>query len=125
VPNDIAHFAIHADDCQRAKSFYERVFGWSFVPWGPPGFWRIHTSPDAAIHGALQQRRTLLSGEGLRAFECSISVADVLAIAKAIRENGGKVTLDPFEIEGVGTMVMFEDTESNLVCAMQYMEGIQ
>ena len=26
MPNDIAHFAIHADDCERAKKFYEEVF---------------------------------------------------------------------------------------------------
>ena len=37
MPNDVAHFAIHADDCQRAKRFYEEVFGWTFEPWGPPG----------------------------------------------------------------------------------------
>ena len=36
MPNDVAHFAIHADDCQRAKRFYEEVFGWTFEPWGPP-----------------------------------------------------------------------------------------
>ena len=36
MPNDIAHFAIHADDCQRAKRFYEAVFGWTFEPWGRP-----------------------------------------------------------------------------------------
>ena len=39
MPNDIAHFAIHADDCPRAKAFYETVFGWTFEPWGPPNFW--------------------------------------------------------------------------------------
>ena len=30
MPNNIAHFSIHADDCERAKTFYERVFGWTF-----------------------------------------------------------------------------------------------
>ncbi|MDE0280166.1 MAG: VOC family protein [Gammaproteobacteria bacterium] len=30
MPNDSAHLAIHADDCQRAKRFYEAVFGWTF-----------------------------------------------------------------------------------------------
>ncbi len=41
------HFSIHADNCQRAKAFYEQVFGWTFEPWGPPNFWRIHTGPGA------------------------------------------------------------------------------
>jgi uncharacterized protein len=120
MPNDIAHFAIHADDCQRAKAFYSNVFDWTFEPWGPPNFWRIHTSPGA-VHGALQQRREPLTGTGLRGYECSIAVADAHAIAKAIEANGGTLTMPPFQIEGVGTLVMFRDTEGNSVGAMQYL----
>jgi predicted enzyme related to lactoylglutathione lyase len=119
MPNDIAHFAIHAEDCPRAKGFYEQVFGWSFEPWGPPNFWRIHTSPGA-IHGALQERREPVTGKGMIGYECSISVEDVHAIATAIEQHGGKVTLKPFKIESVGTMIMFEDTEGNIAGAMQY-----
>ncbi|MEM7586551.1 MAG: VOC family protein [Acidobacteriota bacterium] len=121
MPNDVAHFAIHADDCQRAKTFYERVFEWTFEPWGPPNFWRIHTSPDA-IHGALQERRQPLAGSGMRGYECTIGVADVHATATAIADHGGTVTMQPFELEGVGTLIMFEDTEGNTVGAMQYLE---
>ncbi len=120
MPNDIAHFAIHADDCQRAKAFYEKVFGWTFEPWGPPKFWRIHTSPGA-IAGALQERREPVTGTGTIGFECSISVDDVQAIAQAIEKHGGKVTLQPFVIETVGTLVTFEDTEGNVAGAMQYL----
>ncbi len=124
MPNDIAHFAIHADDCQRAKTFYENVFGWTFEPWGPPNFWRIHTSPGA-VHGALQERRTPVTGQGMIGFECSVAVDDVVAVSGAIEANGGKVTMKPFEIEGVGTLVMFEDTEGNVAGAMQYLEGVR
>ncbi len=69
MPNDVAHFAIHADDCQRAKRFYEEVFGWTFEPWGPPDFWRIHTSPKG-IFGALQKRRAPVTGSGMIGYEC-------------------------------------------------------
>lgn len=123
MPNPVCHFAIHADDCVRAKAFYEKTFGWTFEPWGPPQFWRIHTSPGA-IHGALQPRRAPVSGPGMIGFECSISVDDINATAQAIAANGGKVTMGPFEIQGVGTLVMFEDTEANVVGAMQYLPGI-
>ncbi len=122
MPNDIAHFAIHADDCQRAKRFYEQVFGWTFEPWGPPNFWRIHTSPDA-VHGALQERRTPVQGQGMTGYECTVAVEDVKAIAQAIEQHGGKVTMQPFVIEGVGTLIMFEDTEGNTAGAMQYLPG--
>ncbi|MEZ5978722.1 MAG: VOC family protein [Planctomycetota bacterium] len=122
MPNDIAHFAIHADDCRRAKAFYEAVFGWTFEPWGPPNFWRVHTSPGA-VHGALQERREPVTGTGVIGFECSIAVDDVHAVAAAIAEHGGTVTMPPFVIEGVGTLVTFEDTEGNRVGAMQFVEG--
>ncbi|MBL9075964.1 MAG: VOC family protein [Planctomycetes bacterium] len=120
MANDIAHFAIHADDCQRAKRFYETVFGWTFTPWGPPDFWRVHTSPGA-IHGALQKRRHPATGAGMIGFECTIAVDDVTAIGKAIRAAGGTITMPAFEIETVGTLLMFTDTEGNVVGAMQYL----
>ena len=124
MPNDIAHFAIHADDCQRAKTFYEEVFGWTFEPWGPPNFWRIHTSPGA-IEGALQERREPVSGKGTIGFECTISVEDVHDIAEAIKRHGGEVMDRPFVIETVGTLIMFKDTEGNVAGAMRYVDGVQ
>lgn len=125
MPNDLAHFAIHADDCERAKSFYERVFGWTFEPWGPPNFWRIFTSPDSPIHGALHERHEPVTGRGMIGYECSIAVEDVIGTKEQIEAHGGRVTQGPIEIEGVGTLVVFEDTESNVACAMQYVEGVR
>ena len=124
MPNDLAHFAIHADDCQRAKSFYETVFGWTFEPWGPPEFWRVHTGPRG-IFGALQKRHEPVSGKGMIGYECTIAVDDVEAIAAAIDAHGGKVTMPPFVLEGVGTLIKFEDTEGNVAGAMQYVEGVR
>lgn len=123
MPNDVVHFAIHADDCARAKQFYETVFGWTFEPWGPPEFWRIHTSPQG-IFGALQKRREPVTGKGMIGYECSIAVDDVEATKSAIESNGGTITVPPFVIDGVGTLIMFEDTEGNVVGAMQYVDGV-
>jgi uncharacterized protein len=119
MPNDLAHFAIHADDCERAKRFYETVFDWKFQPWGPPGFWLIETS-KGAVGGSLQQRQHPVNGRGMIGFECTIGVADVRAIAAAIEKAGGTVHMKPFVIERVGTLIQFQDTESNSVAAMQY-----
>jgi hypothetical protein len=65
MPNNIKHFAIHADDIQRARSFYEKTFGWQFRPWGPPGFYLIQTGTDEdpGVHGALQGRREVVPGK--------------------------------------------------------------
>lgn len=119
MPNDIAHFAIRADNCQRAKVFYETVFGWRFEPWGPPEFWRIQTSPGA-VHGALQKRQHPEVGTGGGGYECTIAVENIGTITAAIEQAGGKILVKPVVIEGVGVLIQFEDTESNIACAMQY-----
>ena len=126
APN-IRHFAIHADNVERAKTFYEQVFGWRFEAWGPPDFYRVHTGPEhePGIHGALQKRHPpRLDDQGMEGFECTISVADVNAIAEEVVQAGGSVVMPATEIPTVGTMIKFRDTEGNLACAMQYVEGL-
>ena len=53
MPNKVSFFAINADDVPRARQFYTTVFGWSFEPWGPPGFYLISTGaePDGSHSG--------------------------------------------------------------------------
>jgi len=46
MANNLASFAIHADDVQRCRRFYEAVFGWGFEPWGPPDFYLVHTGDE-------------------------------------------------------------------------------
>jgi predicted enzyme related to lactoylglutathione lyase len=123
MPNHLAFFAIHADDVERARGFYERVFGWRFEAWGPPGFYLVHTGPDddPGILGALQQRHEPLAGTGMRGFECTVSVDDVADIKRRVVENGGTVLYDEVEIETVGTLVQFLDTEGNVCNAMKYL----
>jgi len=123
MPNPLCHFAIHADDCDRAMSFYEAVFGWQFEPWGPPGFWRIHTG-QPGVEGALHQRHEALTGSGMRGYECSFAVEDIEKTAERITASGGRITMPAFLIEGVGTVIKFEDPEGNLASAMQYLPGV-
>jgi hypothetical protein len=122
--NNVAYFAIHADDVRRARAFYERVFGWQFRPWGPPDFYLISAGPggDPGIRGALQQRHEPRAEGGVNAFECTIAVSDVEAIAAAVEQAGGEVVLPPTTIPTVGTMIRFRDTEGNVACAMKYID---
>ena len=118
MANEVTFFAITADDVERARAFYESVFGWTFEDWGPPGFYLIH---GAGLNGALQKRSEPLTGTGLRAFEISIGVDDVDATAKAVEAAGGTIIMAKVRIETVGDLIFFEDTEANRVGAMQYL----
>lgn len=120
MPNPVCHFAIHADDCARAMAFYKAVFSWRFEAWGPPDFWRVLTG-QPGVEGALQKRREPLHGTGMRGFECSISVNDVEQTSKQIVKHGGQILMPGFLIQGVGTVVKFQDTEGNIASVIQYL----
>ncbi len=124
---NVRHFEINADDLPRARRFYEKVFGWKFEPWGPPGFFIINagekTKDGAGVLGSLQQRRELVPGKRMTGFECTISVdTDVDKVAAAVKANGGKIVMQKATIPGVGDLIFFEDPEGNLAGAMRYDE---
>ena len=120
--NNVEHFSINADDVSRARKFYEATFGWKFTPWGPPNFYVIQTGPDdnPGVHGGLQGRREIVKGKPTFGFECTIGVPSIDATLAAVEANGGKIVMPKFHIPTVGTLIFFEDTEGNVVGAMQY-----
>ena len=122
MANNVRHFAINADDVERARRFYETVFGWTFEDWGQPEFYRVHTGPpdDPGIWGALQKRLEPLEGRGIRGFMCTVSVDSLLETLARVESAGGTIVIPEREIPGVGRLIYLEDTEENLVCAMQY-----
>ncbi len=119
MSNTLAHFAINADNVDRARAFYEKVFGWKFSAWGPPGFYQIEAE-GSPVRGALQGRRDLVPGQRTLGFECTIGVPSIDAVEKAVKAGGGKVVLERSVIVGVGTLMFFQDPEGNVFGVMQY-----
>ena len=122
MPANLASFAVHVDDTDRAAAFYEAVFGWRFEPWGPPGFYLVHTGTDEApgVQGLMHKRHVPRSGPGLNGLDCTFSVDDVDAVAAAVEANGGRITMAKSVIPTVGALIRFEDTEGNEIGAMRY-----
>ncbi len=120
----LAHFAINADDVERAKTFYERVFGWKFSAWGPPTFYQIETGDPATqpVRASLQGRRDLVPGQPTLGFECTIGVTSIDETAKKVAAAGGTVALPKSIIVGVGALMFFRDTEGNVFGAIQFDE---
>lgn len=121
--SQVAHFAINADDVNRALRFYEKVFGWKFQAYGPPGFYMVDEQSAKAtvpLRGSLQKRREIVRGIPMRGFECTISVDDIDATGAAIEKNGGKIVMPICTLAGVGQLLFFQDPEGNIAGAMQY-----
>lgn len=121
-PMTVAHFAINADDLDRARRFYTHAFGWRFEAWGPPGFYMIDAGggADQRPLGSLQGRRELVEGQRITGFECTIAVPDIAAAEARVRAAGGTIILPRTVIPTVGELFFFRDTEGNVAGAMQY-----
>lgn len=122
MPNNLASFAIHADDVQRCRRFYEGVFGWRFEPWGPPDFYLVHTGDEQkpGVQGLMHKRQEPRGPGGPNCFECTIAVRDLDAVTGAVAKYGGRIIMDKAPIPTVGVLTKFEDTEGNVLGAMAY-----
>jgi predicted enzyme related to lactoylglutathione lyase len=117
MPFPVSHFAINCNDVERARTFYEKVFGWKSTPWGPPGFYQMDTG---GIQGALQGRREIVKGKAMFGAEISVGVEDIDATSEAVVKNGGKIVMPKVTIPTVGTLIFFEDPEGNITGAIEY-----
>ena len=122
MTSNLASFALHVDDVDRARKFYEAVFGWTFEPWGPPGFYLIPTGDGRSpgIQGLMHQRRAPRSEGGLNGIEPTFAVEDVDAVVTRVLANGGQIVMEKAVIPTVGALVRFLDTEGNDIGAMKY-----
>ena len=126
MANSVVHFEIFASDVERARKFYERVFGWKFEVAGPPDFYLIVTGPDrdpGLKHGLIAKRSGPATQGPLNSFRCTISVHSITESMAAVEAAGGKLRSPIIDIPNVGKVVEFADTEDNVACVLQYVPG--
>lgn len=121
----ITHFAIHIDEIERAKSFYDKVFDWGFTSYGQDNFLQIKTdkTENGELLGALQSRKYSPVKEKLIGLECTFGVENLNETLERVNDNGGQILMPKTVIPHVGWIAKFLDTEGNLICAMQYDES--
>jgi uncharacterized protein len=112
----VVHFEISADDMDRARAFYETVFGWEFKKWdGPAEYWTVTTGPNdhPGINGGLFKRK------GPVGHVNTVEVPDLDDSVAKVEANGGKVVMPKMAIQGVGWLVYCQDTEESVFGVMQ------
>jgi predicted enzyme related to lactoylglutathione lyase len=118
------HFEIHADNPERAITFYRTLFEWKFEKWGNEPYWVVTTGAKGTpgIDGGLMQRR----GPGpadmqpVNAFVCTVDVNDVDAYLKRSPELGGSIALPKMPVPTIGWLGYAKDTEGNLFGVIQF-----
>ena len=108
----VVHFDIAADNPQRAKKFYESLFGWKME--GPPGmtdYYLIETEDldgNRGVGGGLGKR-----GEPSQRITSYIGVDRIDEYGKKVAELGGTVMHPKIPVPGWGYLALCADTEGN------------
>lgn len=112
----VVHFEIHADDMERAANFYRHVFGWTISKWdGPMEYWMVMTGEGKGIDGGLVKRHGhLTKGSPPGAFVCTIEVDSIDRFIEKVKEHGGHVAMEKFDIAGMAWQCYCTDTEGNI-----------
>lgn len=101
-PGSVTHFEFYSDDPAATRAFHEAVFGWDLESVGDGGYTMIRP-PTPPYGGVMEATEEMPVGTLLY-----LIVEDAGAAREAIEDAGGAILREPFEVEGWGTMAVFE-----------------
>ncbi len=119
----VIHFEIPANDVEKLRGFYEKVFGWKIVQAGGPiEYWVIQTVPTddngmlqaPGVNGGIYKRQAPDS-KPLN----YIAVESVSEFLDKIVKLGGKITQAKQEVPEVGWIAAAEDPEGNAFAILE------
>ena len=104
--SSIVHFEIPADDLQRARTFYSKLFGWKIESWqGMEDYMMIDTF---GMGGGIMKRKS--PDQQIVDY---IGVPSVDEHSAKVEELGGKIIVPKTAVPGMGYFVICMDTENN------------
>jgi len=108
-------FEIPADDLERAKAFYGKLFGWKIAPFpgmtGPEAQNYLHIDTggeDASPDGGLMKR-----AHPQQPITNYVSVPSVEEFAVKAEKLGGSICKSKTAVPGMGYFAVCQDTEGN------------
>ncbi|HDR72425.1 MAG TPA: VOC family protein [Methanoculleus sp.] len=108
----VVHFDVPADDPQRAKEFYQNLFGWKFTRFeGMEEFYLVETTAldgSPGTGGGLGRR-----GAPDQRIMNYFGVADLDASIARVESLGGTITMPKTAVPGFGSLAICMDTEGN------------
>ena len=107
----VIHFEIPSDNPEKAKEFYQKVFGWKINQWKDAPYWLCNTGNESepGINGAIMKRNS-----PDQPFLNTISVENLDETIKTIQGHGGVVVSPKRAIEQVGWLAFFKDLDGNI-----------
>ena len=126
MDHTIVHFEIPADNIEKLKSFYEKLFDWKIIHSPAEGmdYWVIHTVPTdekgmpqrPGVNGGMFPKQA--DQKDLRAVNY-FTVEDIDKYLAKVVELGGKVLMPKQQVPTVGFIALVADVEGNNLGLLQ------
>ena len=115
----IVHFEIPADDIDRAKKFYNDLFGWKIEKWpgssssgnGNIEYWMVTTTDDKgnnALTGGMMKRQ--MPQQQITNY---INVTSIDEYSSKLEKAGGRIVHPKTAVPSMGYFAVCLDTENN------------
>jgi len=125
MDHTVVHFEIPANDVEKLRKFYSKLFGWKIEKaLGPVEYWMIGTVP---VDDKMMPLRPGVNGgmyKKERPENKPVNYISVESIEKSIEQVkalGGKVVQGKQEVMGVGWIAVAVDPEGNQIAMLQPM----
>lgn len=114
------HVELSSANAEAMKKFYGDAFNWEFMDFPEMQYTTFRTGEGGLGGGLSQVSENNPAGTVL----LYIHTDDLAASVQAVKDAGGTVVMESFEIETVGTMALFTDPSGNQLALLQpAMEG--
>ena len=118
----VVWFEIPADNVERARTFYRKLFGWKNDKFPGPTtkpYWLISTgNDDPSRNGGMMERQ--FPDHTITNY---IAVPSVDKAAAKVEKLGGKICMDKTAVPNMGYFVVCNDTENNQFALWEADEG--
>jgi len=123
--NPVVHFEMPTKNRERVADFYSKVFGWNMQLLGKEMGNYILAMTTPVDKNGMAKNPGAINGGFFEATKNDttphlvISVDNLEKHMEIVKKAGGKILGKPMDIQGIGTFVMFTDTEGNKVGMLQ------
>jgi predicted enzyme related to lactoylglutathione lyase len=122
----VEYFQIPADDINRAREFYKKVFGWEMQKWNnsekpEQEYWMFQTQDEKGnpgLGGGLMKRQS-----PQHTVTNFITISSIEEYSSKIEQSGGKIIMPKTEIPNMGFFAVFLDSENNMLGIYQDKES--
>jgi predicted enzyme related to lactoylglutathione lyase len=116
MAHSIVHFEIPADDVERAKKFYQQLFGWEFE--APQEGYHLIETGEGGIGGGMMKRP--VPEARITIYIGVESVDEYLAKAQSL---GGTIIVPKMAVPTMGYFAQIFDTEGNALAIWEENPG--